>query len=141
MSDVESPMQAIGVPPELEFVSVTFLALLTLASGVGMWRGAQWGWWCSAFYFMYGVFRNASAALMFLAYAEQVDGPRDPELAVLKHCFRVLLHSLVFSYFMRPHVLAFFDLQELNKRAAFWKIVGLCLTISAGAYLAAKLPG
>ncbi len=63
LNAMEESLRTIGIPPALLIVAVMFLAALAIASGVGMWIGTKWGWWLAAFYYVYSIFRNASALL------------------------------------------------------------------------------
>ncbi len=42
---IEESLRVIGISPVLLIIGATFLALLSIASGVGMWMGTKWGWW------------------------------------------------------------------------------------------------
>jgi hypothetical protein len=127
---MQEPLRTIGVPPALLIAAVMFLAVLTIASGVGMWKGARWGWWLAAFYYMYSIFRNASALLTLYALSDQLEaGTRSPDYYLLKHSVRIVIHFLLFLYFFKANVLAFFQLQGLNRAKAAGMLVAVCIAI------------
>lgn len=129
---VEQALDSIGMPPLLLVVGVIFLSLLTLASGVGMWMGRRWGWWLAAFYYVYSVFRNATAIVTIMMVADQFAGARrGVDYYLIKHGGRIIVHALLFLYFFKGNVLEFFDLESLNKPKAIGILVGICLAITA----------
>lgn len=108
-----------GTSPLFAQLSVSFLGVLTLASGVGMWRGAAWGWWLAGFYYVYAIYRNANALLVISSMADQLAGEaRGPGYYYVKHVGRVVTHSLVLFYLFQESVLAYFGLPHLDKRRA-----------------------
>jgi hypothetical protein len=44
--------------PLLLLVSIIFLGVLGITAGAGLWWGKKWGWWLSAFYFLYAFSRE-----------------------------------------------------------------------------------
>lgn len=129
--EMQQPMQAIGIPPILLLVAIMFLSLLGIASGVGMWTGARWGWWAAAFYYIYGIFRNASALLALAEWAEHLEGSaRGPGYYLVKHSGRIVVHALILLYLMKGNVLEFFDQESLNKAKALGSLVAICALIS-----------
>ena len=130
LQTMEETLRTIGIPPILLIVGVMFLAILAIASGVGMWLGKAWGWWLGSFYYVYSIFRNVSALLMVFAMADQFDGgSRGPEFYVFKHSFRIVIHFLLFLYFFKSNVLGFFGLSSLNKGQAIGILVGVCIAL------------
>jgi hypothetical protein len=109
----------LGTSPLFAQLSMLFLGALTLAAGVGMWRGAAWGWWLAGFYYVYAIYRNANALLVISSMADQLAGEaRGPGYYYVKHVGRVVTHSLVLFYLFRESVLAYFGLDQLDKRRA-----------------------
>jgi hypothetical protein len=129
---MEESLRAIGIPPVLLIIGVMFLAVLAIASGVGMWMGAKWGWWLASFYYVYSIFRNGSALLTVVAMADQLEGgSRGPEYYMIKHGVRIIVHFLLFLYFFKGNVLEFFGLETLSKPKAIGVLVGICIAITA----------
>ena len=130
---VEDSLRSIGVPPVLLIVGAMFLAILTIASGIGMWLGTKWGWWFAAFYYVYGIFRNGSALFTVITMADQLEGgSHGPEYYMVRHGGRIVIHFLLFLYFFKGNVLKFFGLEALSKAKAVSILVGLCVAITVG---------
>jgi hypothetical protein len=128
---MEESLRAIDMPPVLLIMGVMFLAVLAIASGVGMWRGAKWGWWLASFSYVYSIFRNGSALLTVVAMADELEGgARGPEYYFVKHTVRIIVHFLLFLYFFKKNVLDFFGLQTLNKSQAISILCGICIAIT-----------
>lgn len=129
---MEESLHAIGIPPVLLIIGVMFLAVLAIASGVGMWMGAKWGWWLASFYYVYSIFREGSALPTVVAMANQLEGgSRGPEYYIIKHGVRIIVHFLLFLYFFKGNVLEFFGLETLSKPKAIGVLVGICIAITA----------
>jgi len=129
---MDESLRSIGIPPALLVIGVMFLAILTIASGVGMWMGTRWGWWLAAFYYVYSIFRNGFALLTIVAMADQLEGgTRGPEYYMIKHGGRVVVHLLLFLYFFKGNVLEFFGIEMLSKLKAISILVGICIAILA----------
>ncbi|EMI47185.1 putative membrane protein [Rhodopirellula sp. SWK7] len=132
LDSMEESLRAMGIPPVLVIVGVMFLSVLTIASGIGMWMGTRWGWWLAAFYYVYGVLRNASALYTVVSMADQLEGTaRGPEFYMIKHSVRIVIQSLLLMYFFKGNVLDYFDLSTLKKGKALGILVGICGTIGA----------
>lgn len=130
LNSMDESLRALGIPPALLIVGVMFLAVVTIAAGIGMWVGTQWGWWLAAFNFVYNIFRNGSALVTILGMSDQWElGDRDPEYYVFKHGGRIVVQFLLLLYFLNRDVLRFFGLRELNRVKAVCIIVGVCVGI------------
>ncbi|WP_425396633.1 hypothetical protein [Aeoliella sp.] len=124
-------LRFVGVSPLLLVIGLMFLAILTIASGVGMWMGTKWGWWLATFYYVYSIFRNGAALFTIMVMMDQLEGgSRGPEYYVVKHGVRVIVHFLLFLYFFQGNVLDFFGLRALSKPKAVGILVGVCIAIS-----------
>ena len=71
---VSQGLDAVGIPPVLLVMGVMLLAGIALASGIGMWLGTRWGWWCAAFYYVYSIAINANAFLMISDLTDGLEG-------------------------------------------------------------------
>jgi hypothetical protein len=132
MGAIEETLRSIGLPPWVLIVGVLFLTALAIASAVGMWTGARWGWWLAAFYYMYGVFRNATALYTVAAMSGLLeDSSRGPEYYFVKHAIRLVVSLLLFCYFFKTNVLEFFGLADLSKATTIAILVGLCVALTA----------
>ncbi|QEG02806.1 hypothetical protein Mal15_69270 [Stieleria maiorica] len=128
---MEESLSSVGIPYVLLVIGVMFLAILTIASGVGMWMGTKWGWWLASFYYVYGIFRNGSALFTVVTMADQLEGgTRGPEYYMTKHGVRIVIHCLLVLYFFKPNVLEFFDMTTVNKARAVGVLVGICTALA-----------
>lgn len=133
-------LREVGMSPIMVLVGFTFLAVLALGSGVGMWLGTKWGWWLSTFYYMYSVFRNACALWMVISIGDQLQGePRGIEYHMIKHGGRVVVHSLLFLYFFKGNVLEYFDVTSLRKWKAVGILIGICIALIVANSVAAMI--
>ena len=120
-----------GFPPSLVLTAIAFLAALTLASGIGMWRGLKWGWWLGCFYYVYAVFRNGSALLTISEMSvDLADVARGPEYYYGKYSLRIVFNLLLILYFFKSSVLEYFGLTDINKLKAIGFLVLTCIGIS-----------
>lgn len=130
--NLAQPLEQMGMPVPLLVAGMLFLCVLSVWSAIGMWRGTPWGWWLGSFYYIYAVFRNASALVTVLMMAEELEGStRGPGYYIFKHTGRIVVHLLLFCYFFRGNVLAYFGLSHINKGKAIWKLIGVCLAIGS----------
>jgi hypothetical protein len=130
LPSMEEPLRTLGIPPVLLIIGMIFLAVLTFASGVGMWLGTKWGWWLATFYYVYSVFRNASALLTIMAAADQLEGTRGPEFYLFKHSVRIVISFLLLLYFFKSNVLEFFGMKDVSKAAAGGILLGVGTAIT-----------
>ncbi len=144
---VRQGLAVVGVPPALLIVGIAFLLVLGIASGIGMWQGLTWGWYLGSFYYMYSVVRNANALITIsrlmntLPPEEIANMSRGPSFFYMKHGLRVVVHSLLFLYFFKSNVRAFFAVAEQDR----WKVTlaefGICVGIAGAVSLMAKALG
>ncbi len=124
---VTQVLDKIGVPPILLVASLLFLTGISLASGIGLWLGTRWGWWCTTFFYVYSITRNANALLTVSFFADALEGgSRGPEYYYAKFGGRVIIHFLFFLYFFKANVLEYFGMENLHK----WKAVGILILIT-----------
>lgn len=123
-------LEAMATPRWLFYAGVGFLAMLSLASGVGMWIGATWGWWVATFYFVYAVVRAATVLISISEIAEAAPPEEfDIQNAYLKYGVRTLVNTALVAYFFRDRVMGYFGLRGFPK----WK--ALCAVVAAVAIL------
>lgn len=126
----------LGIPPLLIFFAVLFICVLAFLSGVGMWIGRKWGWFLGSFYYIYSVFISTNALVTInimtnsLSPEELAEMSRSPSYYYTKHIMKIIIHSLLYLYFFKTNVIAFFDMLEYKK----WKSVviqlGICIVIA-----------
>ncbi len=134
LAELEEPLRTVGLSPALIAVGLAFLALVGIASGVGMWLGRTWGWWLGAFYYVYAIARSGSALLSVAELQEELAGStRGPEYYYVKYTGRIVVHALIGWYLFRPHVLRYFGLEGLSKWKAVAILSGACLAIGVAA--------
>lgn len=131
LDEIGGFMADLGIPPALLLISFLLLAGLSLGSGIGMWRGAGWGWWLASFYYIYGVFRNIGALLNIWAIAPELEAVgREVEFYYVKHGLRAAVHLLIFLYFFKDNVLDYFGKRGINKRKAILVMTGICVALT-----------
>jgi hypothetical protein len=124
-------LEEIGIPPIVLFVALTFVAVLILASGVGMWLGTKWGWWLASFYYAHTVLRNAFAVLTALATSESIEGTkRTLEYYLIRYGMRLVVSALLLAYLFKGNVLSFFGLRRISKLKALGVLFGLGIAIN-----------
>jgi hypothetical protein len=116
---IAAGMSEVGIPPTLLFIGVLLLAVLGLASGIGMWIGTKWGWWCATFYYTYGLTRNFNALYFTWSISDEIPaGPRGASYYYAKYTARFCVSLLLLLYFFKPNVLAYFDMQGVHRGKA-----------------------
>ena len=124
---VSPALDAIGIPPALLVMSIMLLAGIALASSVGMWIGTRWGWWCAAFYYVYGVARNTNALVLISDFADERGGAQSSDDYYAKFGGRVIAYLLLLLYFFKDNVLEYFEMPNLNKG----KALGILILVTA----------
>ncbi len=133
--EVAKVAQQMGLSSFVLIVAIVFLAVMLLASAVGMRMGLKWAWYLSSFYYIYGVFRNAFAVFnIWLLYdgasAEELASlSRSPSYYYTKHSVRVVIHLLIFMYFYRQRTLEYFGLTALKKKKTVAVQIAICVFI------------
>jgi hypothetical protein len=126
---IASAGAVLSLPPHAVLLSVVFLGILALASGVGMWRGAPWGWWLATFYYCYAIARNVNALQAIAAMATELANPRQAELYYIKHGIRIGISGLVLVYFFRESVLSYFRMEMASKWLAIGKLAAVTIAL------------
>lgn len=128
---LQEGMYAVGIPPVLLVFGVMLLAGIALASGIGMWLGTRWGWWCATFYYVYSIARNANAFLMVSDLSDALEGgTRGPGYYYAKFGGRVVVHFLLLLYFFKSNVVAYFGMDDVHKG----KAVGILIAVTAAVF-------
>lgn len=126
VGETREGLEIAGASPAALVMGVYLIVCVGAVSGFGMWLGAQWGWWCATFLYVFGIFRNIS---MLVAMATSLDaipaGAIDFEYQVFKYVVRSLLSVLLILYLLKDNVLEFFDLYDLQKGAAIRRLISI----------------
>jgi hypothetical protein len=134
------PPRGIRITPPLIIARIVFFCSILIASGIGMWRGAAWGWWLAGFYHFDGVYLNVITLAMVMRFTEAL-GDSMAAFETAGYLGRLAVHFLILHYFFRRSVLAYFALDRLNKYMAIGIFFGACVAFSvlavAAGYLAA----
>ncbi len=132
---VAEAIAKIGIPIPLLAASLGVLTLLGILSGVGMWKGARWGWYLGSFYYMYSIIRNLNALLavdnLFAMFAEEgLPSPgRGPSYYYLKFSLRALFSLLLYLYFFKGNVRDYFGLRQTKRWPIIVGQVAICIAI------------
>ena len=137
MNDILRPA---GMSLVLLSLGVMLLATLSIASGIGMWLGAKWGWWLASFYYVYGIFRGGTALYTIVTLADKLQGgSRGPEYYIAKHSVHIIVYLLLLLYLFKDEVLEFFGLDGLSKGKAVGVLIGSGLLITGAVSAAASI--
>lgn len=131
--------QQVGMPSWLFLGSLAFTALMSFASGVGMWGAKRWGWWLGAFGFVYAILKDANAMWMIPKLIERYGTPeRGAAFYYAKYGFRIFLSAAILAYLYRPAVRGFFYLQ-VSKWKSLALLTGAALAVFAFMFLLIRL--
>ena len=128
---------AMGIPPSLYVLSVVFLVALALVSGIGMLTGKKWGWHLGSFAYLYTVLLNLNALLTLptlfssLSAEEIAQLSRNPQYYYVKYSVRLVMSFLIYRYFFKGNVRAFFDLSEQKRWKPVLVQIGVCIGVTA----------
>ncbi len=118
--------EMIGVSPWYYYLSVGYLGLLYLFSGILMWKGDRRGWWLGAYSQLYGILRSANVLLTIPSLIEQYGMPSaDISTHYTKHLIRIVLYLLIFLYFYKTNVLAYFGLTGISRAKSAAYLIGV----------------
>ena len=138
-------LNAIGIPPALLLLAIVFLLILACLSGVGMWMGKRWGWFLGSFYYAYSVVRNIIALaaipglLGALSSEELAEATHGPGYYYAKHGTRVVVHALLYLYFFKSNVRAYFGFRNRRRWLPAIVQIVICIAIVASFSLTAGI--
>jgi hypothetical protein len=127
-----------GMPLPLLAVGVIFLAALAWASGIGMWIGSKWGWYCGSFWYAYAIVRNVAALVTIYGMSDVISADlasgsaRGPGYYYFKHGGRIVVNALIFLYFFKTNVREYFGLADSSRWKAALLEFGICGAIGIG---------
>lgn len=120
----------IGASPILVFVSLGFLGLLALASGIGMWTGKRWGWWLAVFYYVYGALGNANTILTLPGILDQLGTPaQGAGFYYARELGQAFLSILLILYLYRRNVRGYFGLGSFSIMKSGAVLIGSSLAV------------
>jgi hypothetical protein len=116
-TELKANLNTLGIPFSLLWIGILLLAVLGFVGGIGAWTGKAWGWWLLAFYYVYGIARNANALYSVSVLANEIptDSPRGPGYYYAKFACRLCIDVLILIYLYKTNVLSFFGLSEIKK--------------------------
>lgn len=131
-SNVEKAAMDLGMPSWSLVVSVLFLGVLAIASGVGLISGKKWGWWFASFYYAYAIARYLSALLSLPGILGAHGDPvQDVGYQVAKLSGRVLISVFFMLYLFRDTVLGHFQIELRSKGRGVLKLGGAVTIVGA----------
>jgi hypothetical protein len=119
-----------GIPTVPFFIAAILFAMLVFASGIGLWLGAKWAWWCGAFFYVWTVV-SSLVGLLFYCGAQFFDVPYNTNKDAIDFVGRSVVHGLVYLYFLKGSVLSFFGLQAISRIRASMILAGISLVVFA----------
>jgi hypothetical protein len=132
LDEVSAIMDEVGIPPAALVFALLLLTGIVLASGIGMWLGARWGWWCAAFYYVYSVARSINALFSISDFADVLESEsRGPGYYYFKFSVGAFIHALLLLYFFKSNVIEYFDMEDVHKG----KAIGILVAATAAVYV------
>ena len=128
-------LSVLGIPPFVLIIGVAFLCTLSVLAGFGMRKGRKWGWYLGSFASLYNVLRNISALLLVptildsISPEENTQMTRDPSYYYVKYGIRAIISLLIYFYFFKENVRAYFGLSKQKKWKPIFIQVSICLCI------------
>lgn len=101
------PIVDSDVPPLTMDLMVFFLAVLSLASAVGMFLGEPWGWWLGGSYQVSNLLLGAKDMLPALRSVDRFD-------EFLLRLIGVLITFFIVTYLFRDYVRRYFRMEQLS---------------------------
>ena len=131
-------LATIGVSPLLVLLAVLLLIVLSVASAIGMWIGARWGWYLGSFYYSYAIVRNILALVTIGILADSIPDA-DPARPLTgpggyfaKYSIRLVISLLIYLYFFNANIRSYFRLETVSKWPAVLIQAAICIAIAVG---------
>lgn len=112
---------AFDYPPALLLASIIFPGVIGITAGSGLWWGKKWGWWLSAFYFLYALARQLNTLL------DPASTGLESTRSWLGAGLGVVLSLLVLLYLYSHELLAHFHLEKFPR----WVSLVILLVVAA----------
>lgn len=111
-------------------ISIYFIGLLALSSGIGMLLGKRWGWGIGAFYYVYAILRYANVMIIvFIKHLPLYGLSTEIKEHILLYSIRIIIHFLILVYFFRKSILEYFNLEHYSKRKSIPILFGIGVSI------------
>ncbi len=133
-------LNMLGISPFVLLIGVIVILVLRLTSGIGMWKGTRWGWYLGSLHYMYSI-ASTLTALIMIPFMMSVLDPADiaamsrgPSYSSIKYGSQIIIHFIIhfllYVYFFKGTVRAFFGLTEQTKWKAIVGQIGMCLGLT-----------
>lgn len=111
-------------------VSVLFVGILAISSGIGMLLGKRWGWWLGTFYYVYAILRYLNTIFAGFRIAVQSQNSI-PEIGnhITEYGIRIVIHSLILLYFFKDDVKEYFNVSHYSKFKPTLALFGIGIAI------------
>jgi hypothetical protein len=120
------------------------MAVMAVATSIGLWLGQRWGWWLAAFYYVWGSLGVVADSLLVFSRLGHVDAESVANILPSK-LIQLAIHLLILVYLFKGTVRAFFHLQSISTLKSllllgFVAIVVLSATYGATIMLQTEQP-
>ncbi|MCU6792687.1 hypothetical protein OB236_11205 [Paenibacillus sp. WQ 127069] len=109
-----------------------FLSVISIAAGIGTWKGKKWGWWLALFYFAYTILGGLNQLISYPGLAEAYGTVKGGGASVYaKAIVKIVLNGLVLAYYFRESVVSYFHVESVAKLKALGIVFGIGIVIFA----------
>jgi len=121
------------VVPGLVIVLFGLIVGMAAATTIGMWLGAKWGWWLTAFYYVWATLGVVADSLFMLLRLEEVDPEWRASFAT-KQSILFVVHGLILLYLFKRTVRDFFRLKSQRMVTALAILATLAIVVMGATY-------
>jgi len=119
---------SIGVSSFLLTTVITFMGIIILIAGIGMFKGERWGWFVSLYYQAFNIGRNALAGVyIFMSRDELIFAGANLSKHYIKFSGRVLIGVAILYYFVSGPVMEYFEINQSKKISYVMKTIGIVI--------------
>jgi hypothetical protein len=125
----------LGIPLPIVLAGLFFRAGLLVGSGVGMWKGAKWGWHLAALFYAYSIVRNTNAIVQVVDMYRSLSAEANVTMTdgisfyVVKFGGRVLISLLIYCYLFKGNVRRYFGFDDGGRWLAIAIHLFICVAI------------
>ncbi len=117
-----------GVSSFLLTTVITFMGVIILIAGIGMFKGERWGWFISLYYQAFNIGRNALAGIyLFMSRDELIFAGVNLSEQYIKFSGRVLIGIAILYYFVSRPVMEYFEINQSKKLSYVMKMIGIAI--------------
>jgi len=127
-----------GFPLWFVVVVCGLMALLALSTSIGMWLGARWGWWLTAFYYVWGGLGVVADFLLVVWRLGELDYESIVQILPGK-LTQFAVHALILLYLFKETVRDFFRLNSLRLSYALTILAIIAIGVLTATFFAAHL--